>query len=343
MRRFFLIAVLALFVIPAAVFAQDGKALWDLTNTFTVADLGFQFRYPADWVYSNDKGIVIADNQADLDAQTDSDDTTIPEGYVINLNGVPLDALGLKPDAKLEDIADILVKQAGVTENQQRANLAVMSRRSLTMFGDDKNGRSGLATIWVQDGNLVVMTIGAAKYTSDLAFSWGQILGSITPVGALELGDKPFTSPNGDFTMSYPKDWFASEKDGGIAEIEDDLKTMHSSTPPKGIAVAVLEAKLSQVGTDVKDLDSLVASMKKAEGWDDTVIPSEHLILDQTAWTYSGKSESLPGFTVIATLMVKDEDTTIIFVAVPDKEKVEDFMPTYLAMLASITAVEKAS
>ncbi len=343
MRRFFLLAILALFLIPAAAFAQDGKALWDLSNKFTVSDLGFTFYYPADWVSNSDKGIVIADNQADLDAQTDGDDTTIPEGYVINLNAAPLDALGLKPDAKLDDIADVLVKQVGVTENQERANLAVMSRRSLTLFGEDKDKRSGLATIWEQDGYLVVMTVGASEYTSDLAFSWGQILGSITPVGALELGDEPLTSPNGDFTIAYPKDWFASEKDGGIAQVEDDLTTMHSSTPPKGIAVALLEAKLSQVGPDVKDLDSLVASMKKAEGWDDTVIPSEHLILDQTAWTYSGKSDSLPGFTVVVTLMVKDQDTTIIFVAVPDKDKVEDFMPTYLAMLASIKPVEKAS
>jgi hypothetical protein len=87
----------------------------------------------------------------------------------------------------------------------------------------------------------------------------------------------------------------------------------------------------------------LAASLKKQLGWDDTIAPSEHIILDQPAQTYWGETNAIPGFTAIATLMVKDKNATIILAAVPPTEKVEDFMPTYLAMLASIKPVEKSS
>ncbi len=342
MRRFFLFALLALFVIPAAAFAQDGKALWDLTSEFTVADLGFKFNYPAGWVYSTDNGIYLAETQADLDVQLDGDDSTVPQGFSIGVVGVSLETVGLEPDAKLEDVVELVLAQAGITE-QDRSELSVMSRRSISIFGVNKAGRPGIGSIWLQNGYIVVMNVGGAEASSDLAFSWGQILGSVNPVGALEFADTPLTSPNGDFTIAYPKDWFASEEDGGVAELEADLKTIRGTGTPEGTVVGVIQVKLADLGKDVTDLESLAASMKTGQGWDDTFIPSEHILLDQPALTYVGETESVPGFTVIITIMAQDDNATIIAVAVPLKDKVEDFMPTYIAMLASIKAVEKAS
>src|SRR5690349_20827760 len=116
MRRLFALALLMLLVIvPTAAFAQDAtpeatdQAIWNLSQKFTVTDLGFQFNYPEGWVTDSSAGIKLAENQDDLNTLLDTDDTTNPKGYAIFLSGASVTTLGLKADAKLDDVVHALV------------------------------------------------------------------------------------------------------------------------------------------------------------------------------------------------------------------------------------------
>lgn len=347
MRRFFLLAFLALLIIPAAAFAQDAtpeatsQAMWDLTPVFTVTDLGFQFHYPAGWVQDTSSGITLAENQDDLNASVDKDDTTNPQGYTMSLNGVPLDALKLKPDAKLDDVVDLIVGAAGITETESRFDLAVMSRRSVTVVGKGKDGRVGLANIWIQDGIVVVFTLGGPEMNGDVYYTWGLIIGSMSPTGALEFSDTPLASPNGDFTMSIPKDWFTDAKQPGVAvEKKDDLSS--SSSGPHGFATVMIEGKLSDISPDAKDLTDLAAFVVKAQSLDETVVPVEQIVLGVPALTYTAPSSKKDGSINTYTVVLREDGTAVIIGLYSASE--DDFKtiwPTYLAMLSSAKAVAK--
>src|SRR5690242_10450395 len=159
MRRLFVLAFLmVLAIVPAAAFAQDAtpeatdQAIWNLSQKFTVTDLGFQFNYPEGWVTDSSAGIKLAENQDDLNTLLDTDDTTNPKGYAIFLSGASVTTLGLKADAKLDDVVHALVTSTGITETESRVDEPIMARRSVTTIGTLPNGRGYIATVWLQDG-----------------------------------------------------------------------------------------------------------------------------------------------------------------------------------------------
>ncbi len=349
MRRILLLTLMLLLVFPAAAFAQDGgQALWDLTEESTVENLGFQFNYPAGWVLgTNDAtpGFRIAENQADLDAVLDSDPETNTKGFSISLIGLALKDLGMDATTPLEDVVTALTTAAGITE-QDRTELPVATRRSIVIFGVNSLDRPGIASIWLQkdakENDVVVLfSIGGSEASSDLAYSWGQILGSVTPIGALPFGDTPLVSPNGDFTMSYPDGWFvSSDQPGAIAEAEADLT---GGDTPTGAATVVIESKLADLNGKVTDLSSLLDLVRTNQAWDEAILPTEHIVLDQPAFMFAGANESSPGGWALVTAFIWNDTAVIIGTLFPSEEKFNELKPTYLAMLQSLTPTEPAS
>src|SRR5215813_10462448 len=146
MKRFWMVFLLTLLALPALVNAQDQKVVWDLSkdNYIDVKDLGFRFYYPKGWVFDTSDGIRIAENQADLDAQIDNDNSTQPKGEVIIILGVKLSNLtDLPADAKLDDAVNYVEKQVKFTETD-RVEVPIMTRRSISVFGQSSDGRSGI-------------------------------------------------------------------------------------------------------------------------------------------------------------------------------------------------------
>jgi hypothetical protein len=232
------------------------------------------------------------------------------------------------------------MKQSEVTE-QGRTEIGVMSRRSILVFGTSNSGRFGVGNFWLQDGIVVAMSISAPESSTDLGYSWGQILSTITPLNALEFGDTRLTSPTGDFTISYPKDWFlAKDQPGAVVELESDLSKLRD---PEGAAIVIVESKLSDLGDKVTDMASLQEFMRTVQKWDDTIIPSEHIILDQPAVTFAGKNEAIPGGWGVITAFIWNDTAVFVATAYPSEEKFTELLPTHIAMLQTIKATASTS
>src|SRR5574341_1165747 len=85
----FVTVVFLALVLPAISLAQNSSGpVWDLTNDFTVTDLGFKFNYPKDWVYDTTSGIILAETKADIQAYNDNSDSTVAEGAVMTINAI---------------------------------------------------------------------------------------------------------------------------------------------------------------------------------------------------------------------------------------------------------------
>ncbi len=349
MRRIFLFVVVLLLVIPSAAFAQEAtpdatnQAVWNLNQKFTVTDLGFQFSYPEGWVTDSSSGIKLTENQADMNTLLDKDDSTNPKGYAIFLSGVPVTALNMPADSGLNDVVDTLVKTAKFSESQTRVDEPIMAYRSVTLIGKSASNEQSIVTIWLQSGNVIVLSMTGPTVDQNVEYTWGMLLGSITPTNALDLTDTPLQSPNGDFSMNYPVGWTADK--GVAAQDKDDFAGMSSNEKPKnGIVVVMLESKLSDIGRDVFDLSSLGNSMHKTEGWDDSVVPSEFIVAGQPALNYTGPVPKDDQAVQVYTLFLKDADNAVIIaVFAPTQDDLTAFMPTYLTMLGTVKPIASSS
>lgn len=344
MRRIVaLVLGLMLLVIPAVVGAQDSKLVFDLDATFTVTDLGFQFKYPKDWVADTSRGIRIAENDADLTAIVDTEESTQAEGYTISLNALTVDNLGMEPDAKLEDIVDTLVSIAGITETEGRVEVPVLSHRAITIIGTNSGNKPGLASIWLQDGYVVLFNMGAPMLNADVGYTWGNILGGITALDAMVMNKEPFAPKTAEITMRYPEGWFKDEASGTLAEIEADLT---ASGAPTGIAFSISKRTLETISPDAKDLATAMEATSEQLGWaadDDKVVTSEQIIAKQPALNKTGPATNLDdGFLSVTLLMLNEEEVLIIAAFYPTEEQMTAFKPTYLTMLSSIEAAEAA-
>ena len=228
MRRLVLIVLLLLVALPFAAFAQDEELVWDLDseNYMDVPDLGFQFYYPLDWVYDTSNGIVFAETEDDLAAQIDDDDNTVAEGVTISVRGIPVSALpDLGEEPTLDNIVDFAVEAGGIIESE-RIETRVLARRAIGVIGENAQERPGTAFFWLQDGIVVTASVGAPdqETLNGLLYTWGVVLGSISPLNALELSEEPLVDSISNFSISYPADWTVDpNQPSAVYESADDI------------------------------------------------------------------------------------------------------------------------
>jgi hypothetical protein len=351
MRRLLLVlvfALLALFVLPVAAFAQDEQPqlAWELSaDTYVdMTDLGFRFYYPTGWVLDTSKGATIAATQEDIDAQLDGDDSTQSEGMVISVAGLPLTVFADLGDAPtLDDIADFVVEQSQLTE-ESREEAPVMTRRSISVIGT-KNERDGIATLWKQGDNLGIATINVPDSIAidDIALTWGVTLGSIAPLGAQDLGDGTITDNVSNFTMSYPKDWAADPNQGGkIYELADDVGV--DFAVQKGASASLVDAAMTDLGlTDKATLDDVVELAMKGAGLGENATQEEFVFLGQPAITVTGEPSAdnpAAGHGVIFTAALVNGRAVIFLAATPTPEAATELLPTWVQMLRSVKPLE---
>ncbi|MBZ0287815.1 MAG: hypothetical protein K8I30_09390 [Anaerolineae bacterium] len=353
MRRLLVMVLLAFAVMPFAAAAQDQKIGWDLdeSNYIDVQDLGFRFHFPTGWVYDVDsgEGIAMADSQASMDAHLDDDDSTTPEGLIINIRGLPLEALtDLGENPTLNAIADFAVQAGGITETEPRVEVPVLARHSITIIGTNSDGRAGFATIWRQDGNLVLLSLGApdTQTRNELAYTWGVTLGWIRPLGALELSDDKVTDTISQFTIPYPEGWTPNpDQPASVYELAEDVGS--EITDMKGAAFAFSDAALSDLGLEAgATLDEVAAVAKGAFDLGDDVSGEEFVLLGQPAVTFRGVPASDSGGAghgVILTVGLVEERAILLILVTPSMDAADAFMPTWLMMLSSVTSTAGAS
>jgi hypothetical protein len=348
MKRLFAIFLFALLVLPIVVSAQNSKVLWDLSdeNYIDVTDLGFRFYYPTGWVYDTSNGIAFAENQADLDAQIDDDDSTIPSGVTITVRGIALsDLTDLGKNPKLDAVADFTVDAAGVKEDE-RVEVPIMARRSILIIGENNTGRYGIGTLWMQNGYLVLVSLGGADQPTiqNLAYTWGVTLGHITPLDTEPLGEGQLASDVSQFTMNYPEGWVPDPKQSSIAyENEEDIGQALSDI--SGINLSVIDSPLADLSIPADTpVDDLSAAMNTSFGLDKNTVSEEFIFLGQPARLSSGEIDDgnggKKGLIITAAII---EDRAVIFVVLaPSGERVTGFMPTWVRMLQSVQSTAKS-
>lgn len=348
MRRLIALLIVSLLLLPAAAFAQDSEMLWELDKEsyLDVTDLGFRFYYPTGWVWaSGDGGIVIAPTQADLDAQMDGDDSTLPEDKVITLVGFPIsDIAGKNKNPTLDDLADIVVETGGISEST-RFEVPVMSRRSIWVAGENSLGRSGIAALWTQNGYLILASLGAPdeQTISDTVYTWGYTLGNVTPLDAQDLGADQLSSDLNQFTMQVPDGWTLDPDEAQsttvVYELTDDVNAQLEDVD--GLFLSLIDGKLTDLSfPEDTTAQDLAAAMNASFGLDKdkNATQEEFVFLDQPAVVSTGAVDDGSGGTrgVILTAAVVGENAVVFVLIAPTPEDAVAFAPTWTSMMQSV-------
>jgi hypothetical protein len=346
MRRLMTVLVLALVVLaalPVVSFAQDEAPAfaWEFDKD-TYVDLtdGFRFYYPVDWVVDTSKGVVIGQTQEDVDASNDGDPATYGSGMVINVGLVPMEAFAdLGEEATLDDIANFIVEQSGITE-KSRAESSVMARRAISIIGTNAQERDGIATIWKQDGAIGVASLGLPEEVGvdDVATTWVATLLSISPIDAPLLAADVLTDSAAGFTINYPDGWTADPQQAGkYYEVADDVSA--EAADRTGSSITVTDAAPADLGlADDATLEDVVEFIKASATLGDDATTEEFVFLGQPATLVTGTpAEDGPGagYGVIAVASLVDGHIILIGVGSPSPEAAADLMPTLTQVLRS--------
>jgi hypothetical protein len=306
-----------------------------LTGQYTATDLGFSLVYPEGWTVDTSSSLTILADAADLLAATDGDPATRAAQPFISLDALPLPALGLAPDSRLDAAAEIVKGVLGFTA-QDVFEVPILARRSMTFFGSDSHGDYGLVTFWRQGDNLILYVFSAATAEEVQSWSstWKQMLVGITPLNALPLSES-FKSRFTNITISYPAGWtiFDGTDRLGIFEksSDRDLWIAGQDSFMEAIAITVLyqdvkELVAAGVLRSENDLDELLNLNTVFLGWHEPKI-SEAILFGQPA--YIVETANTGGFYVYAVMGFVEGHVYLIHSAAPDPIAVQLFKPTF--------------
>lgn len=322
---------------PLAQAQTDDRLVIDLSATFTVADLGFTFAYPQDWVFDTSDGIRLAENQADLEAFLADDPTT---GYTLRLAAFPIAALGVA-DPTLDNLVTTLVDAAGI-EIDQQAEFPVMSRRAITFNGIDENGEIGILSTWLQDDFLVVFSFGipeAVGFTDDVFYTWGFMLAQIqmiTPVNETLILEFPFLDGT---LINYPSDWIADFGDYGmvIVSTKNDYQVFLDDAPPSQLEETLLYFIPQELSADQAQLtvETAYNNLLNTGTIANPSRISEHLIFDQPALSFWA-DEPNSGLPMVGVIGVLENNFYLFYVQSPSEKAREAYFPILLNMLNSV-------
>ncbi|MEQ8672344.1 MAG: hypothetical protein RLP44_15680 [Aggregatilineales bacterium] len=345
MRRSILLLLLALFIFPLAVSAQDDNVLlFDLSETYTDEELSLEFPYPADWVFDDStETLYMAENEADLAAELDDDETTNAEGYTITLGTIPVAALQLE-NPTLDEAVDIIVAAVGLNITET-VEVPIMTRRSIVVIGVDEDGEAGLASMWLQNGLVVVFSMGTPEdeVSGDTGFSFGNIIGAMLslPAEGFELTEVQ-ELPDFGVAINYPTGWIAVTTETGVRfyETEEDAANDASGAAPVNYAVAFLFTNVSEMGlpegfaySDFPDLAQTLFEPTEIFSID------EHVILDIPGILLVGASE-LQATAAGIFLDGENDRALVVGVSAPDPQALTDFQSTGIAMFQSLRLME---
>lgn len=211
-----------------------------------------------------------------------------------------------------------------------------MARRSLVVLAEDKNGLGIVYTLWRQADSVMVASLLAPDYQTILeyAFSWGQLLSTLTPTNALELSDNAIDLTNTGLQVNYPAGWYPKpEEPGTVVEFKSDF----NSDVPEGIQMVTLEATFTDMGLD-KDatLDDVVEATIEGLALQEPFRQEEFIIAGQPAIMLAGTDGENH---VLFTEALINDQVIIIAARAVDGDRLAEFEPTYLSILQNIAPV----
>ena len=148
-------------------------------------------------------------------------------------------------------MADFVVKSGKITPTERFELPVIMARRSIWVVGENSLGRSGVGTLWVQNGYLILTSLGApdAKTIKNSVYTWGYTLASAIPLGAEDLGTAKLSSDLSQFTMNYPDGWTPDpdpgQSDTIVYELADDINQELAKVD--GIFLSVIDSSLKDL------------------------------------------------------------------------------------------------
>ena len=314
---------------PAAITNVDfdeGDLNWVLGPILKVDVVPFEFVYPVDWVQHIDVNrIALASNEEDLAVEVDGDPTTIPARPTITLNAIPLQNIDLTPDTSLGDRQDYVLSLVGL-ELQQAFDIPVMIYPSVTLVGRGPDGRHGLASMWIQNNSLMIFSLNTpdAQLASDLAYTWGVILGSLRPHIDVELA-VPIGIPQSRIRIQYPVGWDSVE----------DSDSISASDPATGASLSAFLAPVSDFSdassVDVNTLSSSIASVMRLE---QASRKTHYLVLNLPAVGFVGQTTDGVWSRVFYT--ISGEDVLFVTYTAPTSDMLASFEETWLTILQTL-------
>jgi hypothetical protein len=288
--------------------------------------------------------VALAEKQADLDAQTDSDPNTNATGVTLNVTAVSLDIFQLDETTTLENAVARVVDltHLHLDQNFERPN-PVLGHRAIVIVGSAPGGRYSTTAIWMQDGILTFASMGTPNQqtNNDLAMSFDDFLATFVPLNPLDLDAPVVLNPVPGYSMRFPKGWTLVPDDP--LELYQNLQ---DQTAPNGkisgVALLLIHASVgdfqSQLGLDrVPTLADLMAFLVSNTALQEPVRTSYLKLFDQPALGALGQSSTGTwGRTVVGTV---GSEVYVFIIAAPDEQTMTTFQPTWIAMLQSIHAV----
>lgn len=349
MRRFLPALLIFWLLLPSVLTtkAQENQLVFaDLDQTFEVTDLQMQFNYPTGWVFDTSNGIALAENETDLAALIDDDTTTNPVGYTLRLVALPLEAMELQ-DATLEEVVETVVSFAQLTVSEQ-VETPVLAHRGITVLGVDPTNEAGIATLWIQDGLVVVFSMGVpgAEVTSDEGFTWGFILGAAAPLTDIEFDEPIQINKAGGFTITYPSGWLTGENaDLGayFFELQSDLdNALAAGDLPTlegwGIlteSFTLAELNLTPENTPTDVIQRLIDGGVIVDPFN----RSDYVLLDQPAVGLEFVDQASGNSLLLVTGIVGDQ-VLMLVAGAPTPETMPPLKPIFLTMLKSMAPVQ---
>lgn len=345
-----LISCLLIALVAGVVGAQDQprELLFEPERTFTVEDLGMVFLFPEDWVFDTSDGIQFAENDADLAAELDDDDSTNAVGFALNLTAVPVELLGLEEGAGMDEIAD-LVTEIVALEVYERFEQAILTYRGIVITGINDQGEEGIAIIWNQGPYVVVLALSPPDdvgLTRDLYYTFGYMIATFRPIVDVEMTEAMAVDLLDEFGIGYPASWSAGQQEDHyyVTEFKSDIETAYSvdilpDARSMFLETVPLEDLQMEPGSTSRDVLDLLISVGLYEEFNDI---NEHLLFDVPAISFRSVSqegeEPVPLMLVLA---VVGDDVFALGAKAPDEESLDSLVPIVLHMLGSIEVADE--
>jgi hypothetical protein len=326
------------------------QLMLELTTTFVVQDLGFQFPSPRGWFSDTRGGVSLAETEADLAALTSREPTPPPiTGLTIRLialNGAQLEQMGVTPEMNLDTAVNTVLSTLQL-RTLERFDLPMLARRAITVVSQaDNTERAGIMSFFEYRDRLVMFVLSAPSMERlrELAYTWGVLLSNAKPVDTLAL-PTTIRLPLLNITIRHPQTWQVESVTGRavsiIAENAVDIASVTGNTQ-KSIAASLMIVQFNlsnlQLNTSATAGDALEVLVPLLN-FSNAVPTGEYLV----AGVYGvGIRANTPlGDFVHVVVTVRDGLATAYIGTAPTIEYLTAFEPTYTLMLMSARAVRR--
>lgn len=346
MRKCWWIVAFMLMVISGTAVAQDSTASdYELDQTLVVPTLDFTLDYPNGWVQDISERISIAENEDDLAAMIDDDDTTQPAGYSLTLSSIPKSDIAELVSIDDPTLDDVVAFVGSSIQIDSQFDLPIMARRAATLAGVNGLGEYGIGSIWEMDETYVSLGMGTAEdqISDEFMALYEAITASIKPVSEepIELSEEPYVL--GDLSIPYPAAWtaeasmWATFSGAGFFADPTDFESMNTTNTIKEAVILVMSGNgMGMDGwTGRQSVEQIFVPLMTEVGNE-----GEFLVGDALGYGFSGMTSF--GYMYIVSMATVDHIWMFYGLAAADRETGEAAIPFFINTLQGVEALSES-